>query len=372
MNILIACDKFKASLKALEVCESIAKGISENNANTHCVIQALADGGDGTAAILKDALELHSVSIDTVDPINRSIKAAYHHNKDTAYIELAEASGISHLTQQELNPMVTHCIGTGILIRKAIDDGFQKIVLCLGGSCTNEAGLSIAYALGFRFLTLDGQLIIPTGGNLSQIAHICPPEANLNIKMIILTDVVNPLYGLHGAAHIFAAQKGASDSNVILLDKGLTHIAHLLESDHVSSINNLQGGGAAGGIAAGLHVLLGATLTSGFGYLKDVLRIEDKIRQADLVITGEGYLDDQSFQGKVIGNMAAICHNMQVPLIAIVGQTDIDNDTLRGRGIVQVHQVMDFAKDKKEAMNNAAFYLEKIAANLDLHGKYAI
>ncbi len=366
LKILIACDKYKGSLSADDVCTILEEGIMTYHSHAECFAQPLADGGDGTVSIIRKFLGLQPVNVATIDPLNRPIEAAYYHSDDTAYVELAECSGISQLTPTELNPMITHCIGTGKLIRQAIKDGYRKITLCIGGSCTNEAGLSIGHALGFKFLDKDQRELIPTGGNLAEIVHINPPELDVDVSMTILCDVNNPLYGLNGAAHAFAAQKGAADHEILRLDDGLRHIASLLERYTGQSVKDLQGGGAAGGIAAGLHALLGGKLISGFTYISEMIQLEDGIRQADIVITGEGYLDSQSFDGKVIGQMATLCQLHDKPLIAVVGGTNLDRRKLNANGITALYQIMDHALDQEDAITNATRYLTQISATLKI------
>lgn len=366
MNILIACDKFKGSINAQTVCDSIAKGIKQNNKNAICNIQPLADGGDGSISIIKKELKLDVVVVETVDPLRRNIQSRYYHNDTTAFIELAETSGLSLLREDERNALATDCIGTGIIIQEAISKGFKDIVLSIGGSCTTEAGLSIASALGFQFLDKDKISISPNGANLVDIIKIIPPRIALDLNLTILCDVENPLHGPMGAAHIFAKQKGATTSDIIFLDQGLENIGRLLESYCGHSIASLSGGGAAGGIAAGLHALLDAEIVSGFEYISDIIQLEAKIKQADLVITGEGHLDSQSFGGKVIGQISKACKGLDVPLIAIVGQSSVPDHLLISKGITKAYQIMDIAQNQQDAMDNAAAYLIEITSNIDL------
>jgi len=277
MTILIACDKFKNSLSAVKVCTAIANGLNHKSANLEILIHPMADGGDGTLAVLKEHIELHTHKIQTINPVNKNIQASYASFGNTAYIELAKASGIELLKKEELNPMITTTIGTGYLVKDAIISGFENIVISIGGSCTTDAGLGIAHALGFSFLNSSGDELVPSGGNLSQITSIIKPAETFNCQFTILCDVDNPLFGPNGAAYVFGPQKGATEDLVKALDEGLQHIAKLIQSFNDKTIGSIKGGGAAGGISAGLYGLLDADIKSGFDYLSSLSKLEEKI-----------------------------------------------------------------------------------------------
>ncbi len=363
MKILIASDKFKGSLSAQEVCEAIAKGIRQQNTSAECILHPMADGGDGTMVILKDKLKLAIVKVKTVDPLNREIQAEYLIDDDTAYFELAEASGMSRLASSEKNPLLTNTLGTGLLLKHAISKGYKKLILGLGGSCTTDAGLGIAHALGFQFIDNKGSEVIPSGGNLLQIKKIQLLD-NLDIDLQILCDVKNPLYGKKGAAQVFGRQKGADDDDIKLLDQGLEHIANLIHKHTGKAIDQLEGGGSAGGIAAGLAGLMNAQLLNGFDYLSKLTHLEQKIQDADLVITGEGRLDSSSVNTKVVGSMSSLCRQYKKPLIAIVGACDLEQSVLDKAHIQQVFTVMSLAKNQEDAIQHPARYLSMIASVL--------
>ena len=360
MNILIACDKFKGSLDAQRVCNAIARGIRKSNPTAPITKMPIADGGDGTMHLLRDVLSLKVTTMDTLDPLNRPIRANYYTSDDTAFIELAEASGIARLDTSELNPLITHNTGTGLMIKDALDNGYSQIVLGIGGSCTTEAGLSIAHQLGYTFLDHEGSGIVPTGGNLRQIVTIVAPKDKMTFDLTILRDVDNPLYGSNGAAHVYGPQKGANEQQVEHLDQGLQHIAQLIKSALDKDISTLKGGGAAGGIAAGLYGLCVAEIISGFDYLSNLFDLKTKIKAADLIITGEGRLDSQSLQGKVIGSIAQICTKYQKPLVAVVGSNQLTQSEISQSGITQIYTIMDRATDLDDAMMKTEQYLEDI------------
>lgn len=371
MTILIACDKFKNSLSAIKVCTAIANGLQHKNTNLEILMHPMADGGDGTLAVLQEHIELNLHKIETINPLNKNIQASYASFNNTAYIELAKASGIELIQKEDLNPMITTTIGTGYLVKDAIINGFKNIVISIGGSCTTDAGLGIAHALGFTFLDYSGDELMPSGGTLSQIKSIIKPAEKITCQFTILCDVDNPLFGSNGAAYVFGPQKGATKEQVRTLDEGLRHIANLIHSFNNKNIGSIKGGGAAGGISAGLYGLLDAEIKSGFDYLSSLSKLEDKIASADIVITGEGQLDDQSFSGKVVGEIQALCQKYTKPIIAVVGNSTVSPQDYKEKGLTDVFSIMEVTKNLNDAMSHTESYLKKIALeiNLDLYLK---
>ncbi len=362
MNVLVACDKFKGSLDASLVCDAISTGLLSTHSDIDVIRIPLADGGDGTMIILKDLLELTVHEIDSVDALDRPIRVTYYTSDQTAYIELADASGIARLSKEELSPLKANAFGTGILIKDAIDHGYKDIILSIGGSASTECGLSIAHVLGWSFYDVQGHQLSPTGGNLHEIKTIRPPSHISNFKLTILCDVANPLHGPNGAAYVYAPQKGATTQQVDHLNQGLQHISELIESTTGTDISTLPGGGAAGGIAAGLHGLLNAHVINGFDYLSDRLNLEDHIKNADIVVTGEGKLDQQSLSGKVVGSVAAICQKYKKALIVIVGTNELSQTVLSTVGISKVYTIIDRAQDTADAIDHAQGYLREIGS----------
>lgn len=367
MKILIACDKFKGSLSAVQVCVAIEKGILTTYPTATCIQQPLADGGDGTLQILQNHFDYQEIIVDTIDPLNRKIKAKYLSDQNTAFIELAEASGITLLHKSELDVLNTNTIGTGLLMRHALESGHQQIILSLGGSCTNDAGLGIAYALGYQFFDENNKSIIPSGGNLSTIKTIKIPENLTPFQLTILSDVTNPLYGPNGAAHIYAPQKGANQDQVILLNHGLIKIAELIKTTFDKSIDEIIGGGAAGGIAAGLYgVMDEVVLQNGFDFISEKLNLKELIQQVDYVITGEGKFDQTSLNGKVVGELLKLCNEFKKPIIVVSGKQDLKAEILNTLPIYATDSIVNYAKETNDAMRNAEQYLTEIATNLKL------
>lgn len=362
MNVLLACDKFKGSLTAKEVCETLSEVISHYSTGISCVTQPIADGGDGTLLILKEELSLNANNVDTEDPLGRSNTGTYYTIEKKAFIELAQVSGIALLDDNELDVKNFNTLGTGRLIKQALDDGFDDIVLGLGGSCSNDVGLGIAYELGYRFVDIKQNSLNPCGANLSDIFQIIPPNANRQFKLTLLCDVDNKLLGLNGAAHVFGPQKGADSNDIQMLEEGMEHIVKLIKKTTGKDINTLKGGGAAGGVAAGLYGLFdNVKLQSGFQYLSDILSLEDKVRIADFVVSGEGMLDSQSFQGKAVGDLVKLCSKHRIPIVIVSGDYKLSEKELNENHIKAVYSLKSKAKDLGDSITNAHDYLRMVA-----------
>ena len=365
MTILIACDKFKGSLSAASVCRSIANGIRTTHPFAKIKEMPLADGGDGTLAILEQQLQYQQIHTSTTDPLGRGISVAYLSNGSTAFIELAQASGIRHLQKNELDILHTSTEGTGWLLKDAIDKGHKEIVLSIGGSCTNDLGIGILSVLGFQFLDKDEQALKPIGGNLLDIKSILSPVQSIDYKLTILCDVDNPLYGPQGAAKIYGPQKGATVAEINYLDKAAIGYSEIIKEEFGKDIAGLNGGGAAGGIAAGLFGMLSdVSIIRGFDFIADVLELEEHIQQADFVITGEGKFDEQSLRGKVVGRMMSLCRSHKKPLSIIAGSIDLSGARCQSFGIKSYHTLIERAGSIDDSIANAEKYLEEIAAEI--------
>lgn len=308
MKILLCPDKFKGSLSAEEVCKALSKGLWSVNKDFQITSLPMADGGDGSIDILKSRLLLSPIHVRTVDPLGRNIEATYYHSEGVAFIELAAASGITLLKHSELNPLATSTKGTGVIMKDAIERGFQKIYLFIGGSATNDGGIGIAQALGFDFLDIHGASLEPIGANLEKIQSIANHSSyNFeNIEITVLCDVTNPMHGPNGAAYIYGAQKGATEEDILSLDTGLRNYGNVLKSQFRVDLSNESGIGAAGAVGASLVGLLNAKMENGFHMIANVNQLEEAIKAADLVITGEGKIDRTTFQGKVVGRTQAL------------------------------------------------------------------
>lgn len=366
MNILLCPDKFKGSLSAQGVCHALQTGLENVNDRLNIKSIPMADGGDGSIDILKSVVQLTPLTVKTSDPLNRALDSIYYHSTDTAYIELASASGITLLAKSELNPLKTTTFGTGLMIKDALHRGFKKIFLFIGGSATNDGGIGIAGALGFSFLDKEGVVLKPIGENLKEIHKIenRSPHEFKDIEICVLTDVTNPLYGKNGAAYVYAAQKGASLEDIIILDEGLRNYASIIKPTYGTQVSELPGMGAAGGVGASLVGLLNAKLMNGFQMIAQATKLEEAIKQADLVITGEGKIDRTSFQGKVVGNVMDLCKKYNVPCGIVCGSLE---DTLDTPVQLQFSKsVISKAKTFEDAMQNSKKFLEDIGKEIGL------
>lgn len=363
LKILICPDKFKGSLSAMQVCQAIGAGLKKSHPQAEATFHPMADGGDGSLEILSQHLNLLPNTIATTDPLGREIQATYFTSADAAFIELASASGLVLLKKEERNPLLTSTLGSGRMMADALANGFKKIYLFLGGSATNDAGMGIAAALSCQFFGENGELLEPTGGNLPKVKSILPSRF-FNLKKITITllcDVTNTLHGPNGAAHVYARQKGATEEQVTYLDNGLRHFGKVLFQQTGTDVANLPGSGAAGGIAASLVGLFGAKLENGFTAIAELTGLEKQIEAADWVISGEGKLDDQSLQGKVVDGVAALCSKHGKPLFLFVGKNELKEQEMQQLGPQAVFCISEKATDLEDSMRNGADYLEGLA-----------
>jgi glycerate kinase len=369
MQILIACDSFKDALNALEVCQAIARGWREAWSDSQLVLFPLADGGEGTAQILTYHSGGQWVERTVRGPLFQPVNAAYGLSGDgkTAYIEMAAAAGLPLLRPAARDPLKTTTYGLGELIMDAVEGGAERILLGIGGSATNDAGLGMATALGYRFLDEQGEGLLPIGANLSKIKHIDRSQARIEpgaIAVEVLCDVRNPLYGPQGAAQVYAPQKGADPAAVRLLDDGLRHFAGLLESAFGRDFASVPGAGAAGGLGAGAMAFLGATLRPGIEAVMALTGFEAELQQAQLVITGEGKLDAQTAQGKLIQGIARQAKAAGVPVIALCGAVAATPAEIAALGLQAAFSIQTRPASLPEALDATAENLEQAAFNL--------
>ncbi|MEO1050835.1 MAG: glycerate kinase [Bacteroidota bacterium] len=366
MKVLIAPDKFKGSLTALEVCEAIDKGIKSTMKEHHTSLFPLADGGEGTADILTFHTHGRTENIFVRDPLFRPVQASYGISPDglTAFMEMAQASGLQLLDKEDRNCMITSTFGTGEMIRAAALQGVKRIVLGIGGSATNDAGMGMAEALGYAFLDKHGKKLKPTGENLFRIDKIereSVPFDIEDIQVAVACDVNNPLYGEQGAAFVYAPQKGANAEEVKLLDHGLQNFAEAVERDLNKQVADVPGAGAAGGLGAGALIFLNAVLKSGVELVFYYTDFENQLKQTDLVLTGEGKIDDQTIHGKLIKGICDLAKKHEKPVIAFCGKSDLSEDSYRAIGLKEVHALMNLEITEEQAIENASDYLTTLA-----------
>lgn len=352
MRILIAPDKFKGSLAASQVCDAIEEGVRKKYPGADIIKLPLADGGEGTMQILTQFFGGQIFKVKVHGPLFEDVEAEYGtDNHSTAFIEMASASGLQLVPKEKRDPQETTTLGTGELIQHAIRHGATKIILGIGGSSTNDAGIGMAEALGFRFFDSKGNLLKPVGRNLINIARIESPRIKLQVTA--LCDVNNPLFGLNGAAHIYAPQKGADPEAVELLDRGLRNFERVaLETFGKSA--DFAGAGAGGGIAGGASVFFELTVRPGVAFLMDTLGVEKQIGQADIIITGEGKIDRQTLAGKVVGTIAKHASAFgNKKIIAVCGVCELRKNELEKMGISEVVSLVDPFTTPEQAMENA-------------------
>jgi len=365
MKILLASDKFKGSISAKGVCEALSRGLKKSNPSLEIIARPMADGGDGSLAVLAHYLDLKTITIEVEDPLFRPIQAAYKMADRTAYIEMAAASGLALLKEAERNCMDTSSYGTGELILDAIKKGATTIYLFIGGSSTNDGGMGIASALGWCFYSKSGALLVPNGENLVKVSRIDGEflfykPAAVNFKVIC--DVNNPFFGKNGAAYVYAPQKGAATDDVKILDRGLRNLANILKANNFPDIADMPGAGAAGGVGGGAVAFLDAKLVSGIQTFLELTELEIAIKNCDLVITGEGKLDNQTEQGKVISGVCNLAKKYNKPVIAVCGAADLPIPI--SLGLQKVYTVLEQSDSIEEAIVKAEEKLEKIGRNI--------
>lgn len=327
-RILIAPNAFKHSLNATQVALAIEEGLRQSRLTCRCECFPVGDGGDGTGELMirKHNGLIRSAEVD--DPFGRRIKASFGlvNNGKTAIIEMANASGIHLLTSDERNPLLATSFGTGQLIRKALDEGAKEVVLAIGGSATVDGGTGILRALGIRFLKATGEELI-SPASLTGLARIDVSELDqrlLTCRITILCDVDNMLLGDEGSAAVFGPQKGADPDGVKRLDASLATFARVALAQTGTDTRKIKHGGAAGGVAAGLHAFLNASLVNGIDFFLDFTGFDDSLANADLVITGEGSLDEQTLHGKGPYGVAYRAKQNNLPVIGLAGKVPLE------------------------------------------------
>jgi glycerate kinase len=365
MRVIIAPDKFKGSLSALEVCVAIEDGIKKFDSTIESIKHPLADGGEGTLDILQNYFELNTIEVPVKDPLFRSITATYLVSENTAYIEMSTASGLQLLKEEEKNCFYTTSFGTGQLILDAIEKGFKSIVLFIGGSATNDGGIGMAAALGYQFYDEANESIAPIGKSLLSINRI---ENNkllfaLNeINFSVVCDVKNPLYGPNGAAYVYGGQKGAASEEIEILDLGLQNFSKQVSKYLNKEVADLLGAGAAGGLGAGAVCFLNATIKSGIDFVMEQTGFDLLLKdQVDLIITGEGSVDKQTIEGKVIKGISERAIQNQIPFSIIAGivkDSKLIQENLHPKSIASI---MKLGVTTADAMTNASLHISSIA-----------
>jgi glycerate kinase len=364
MNILIAPDKFKGTLTAAQVSDAIDQGLSNTGLNFTTWKFPLADGGEGTLDIFLQHKNGRLIELEVHDPLMRKIKSGYGLSDDgkLAFVEMANASGLGLLRTEERNPLRTTTFGTGELIADAVRRGANHILLSIGGSATNDAALGALVALGAKITDQSGDLIFPVGESLKRIRNIeRQPVLDLlkGKRITAICDVDNPLYGREGAAYTYAPQKGADDAAVQVLDAGLQHVADLVLRDQGIDLQQVPGSGAGGGFAGGLHAFMNAELKRGTDVIFEITNFYEAVAWADVVITGEGRLDNQTLQGKLVHGVVGAVQKFGKPVYIICGESQLTADQVQSLNATAIFSLTNYA-GMEAAMMQPAKTLSKM------------
>ena len=369
MKIVIAPDSFKGSLSAKDVAENIKLGIERvyKNIDIQCV--PMADGGEGTVQSLVDATGGKILNARVKGPLLKEVEAFYGILGDgkTAIIEMAAASGLPLVVDDQRNPMITTTYGTGELIKHAMDMGCREIIIGIGGSATNDGGFGMAKALGVKFLDQEAKDIGHGGGSLSKLYRIDTSEMDKRIrdcKITVACDVDNPLCGPRGATYIFGPQKGAQGEMLEILDKNLEHYADVINATLGVNIKDHPGAGAAGGLGGGLMAFMDVKLQKGIEIVIETVKLEKYIIDADLVITGEGMMDYQTQYGKTPYGVAKIAKKYNIPVVALVGQIGRNANVLYSMGIDSIFSLVDGPMSLDNAIAKGADLLQDAAERI--------
>lgn len=367
MRIIIAPNSFKGSLDAFKVANAIKTGLEKSRLKAECHLFPIADGGDHTLEVFHNWLGGDLRDCRVTDPVGRSIMARWLlvRESKTAVIELAKASGISLLREEELDPLRASPYGTGQLIKEAIDHGVQKIILGLGGSATVDGGLGIMQALGAEIYDAAGNLIKANTNPLMEFHDISLDNIEKKIfdtEFMILCDVENPLLGKDGAVHVFAPQKGASEKDVAVLERAMERYSQTITRKAGKDLSKFPGTGAAGGIALVLKAFFNTTIESGVDFLLSNMGFEEKIKDADLLVTAEGKVDSQTLRGKGPFGVTSKAMEYGVPSIILAGRAD-DIDNLNS-GFLAVFPITNGPMSLSDAMKNTAADLESTASQI--------
>jgi len=366
MQLLIVPDSFKESLPTIEVASAIKRGIKRVNNSIAVKSLPFSDGGEGALTLLENNALGKRISCKTVNPIGKIITADYFlfDDQSTAWIELSQASGLALLKENERQLSITSTYGTGIQIQHAIAQGCTKIILGVGGSATNDAAAGIFQALGGQLLDKEGKELVKGGKALIDLEKIDLPKGLDNIQWEIACDVENPLLGPKGASTVYGPQKGGNEQEIKALEKSLKHLANKTFKQFQRLINDIPGGGAAGGTAAGMVGFFNAQLSPGFDLIAQLLDLEEHIKKADLIFTAEGKIDAQSLEGKVPVGVARLAKKHLTPCIGLVGAIEGPLAPLYEAGFSGLFSIQNGPMSLAKSKSNAALLLEDTAARV--------
>lgn len=365
MKILIAPDSFKNALSSIDVANSLRKGISVNK-SLNISVQQISDGGEGALNVILENTLFEEETTTVTNPIGKRVIANYAINKKekSAFIEIAQAAGIELLKNEEQNPLHTTSYGVGEMIVDAFEKGIRHFTLSLGGSATNDGGAGILSALGIQFMGIVNEYV--SNSDLANISNISIANLKIqNCKFKILVDVDNPLLGENGATQIYAQQKGAAEDEINTLENNLANFAKVVSKYTGSDYSSIKGSGAAGGIAFGLKSFFDVEIISGITELMKFCNLEGQIKNADLIISGEGSLDSQSQNGKLLSGIANMCHKYGKTFIFVAGKVEsIDLNFFFNRGCVAIIPIQEKSQTLKESINRTSIMLENVGVTI--------
>lgn len=367
--IVLAPDSFKESMSAKEACIAMERGIKKVNQDIKCVHVPMADGGEGTMQSLVDATNGKIYSLEVVGPLGNKVQAEYGilGDREVGILEMASASGIHLVSLDKRNPLITTTYGTGELIKACLDKGVKKLLIGIGGSATNDGGAGVIQALGGKLLDKDGNELGFGGGELGKLHNIDLTNFDPRLKDVVVEvacDVNNPLCGEKGASNVFGPQKGATPDMVSLLDNNLKHYANIIKEQIGMDVLEVPGAGAAGGLGAGLMAFLNGTLKKGIEIVIEYSGLEEKVKEADMVWTGEGSIDFQTQYGKTPLGVATIAKKYDKPVIAFAGRVGDNIDVLYKKGIDSIFGIMKGVTSIEEALEKGKENIEKTSENV--------
>lgn len=376
MKVLIIPDKFKGTLSSGEAGEIIASGLAEGYKMVSGInkeepfvtnVRPMADGGEGTLEVIAQGRlqggerdDINVVRTEAGDPLGRRIIVPYLLAGNKAYIEMARVSGLQLLDKKEYNPLITTTYGLGEVIVNAVRQGAEEIVTGIGGSATNDGGMGMLRALGYIFYDSSGNVTF-TIGTASEIKKSDKTAIIDNIKFTVASDVENPLLGSEGASRVFSPQKGADRFMVRKLESDMRRYADLCERYTGRLCRDLPGAGSAGGTGFAFMTFLNAGVFPGWKFLFETAGIENEIADCDLVITGEGFVDSQSFSGKLLSGVLSLAKKYSKRVWVFCGDSSLDNSQVQGRGIERLFRLTEFAPNRSAAISEAGRYLKKIS-----------
>ncbi|MBD7912772.1 MULTISPECIES: glycerate kinase [Clostridium] len=367
--IALAPDSFKESMTAKEVCEAMERGIKKANSNIKCVHIPMADGGEGTMQSLVDATngEVHSLKV--VGPLGNEVEAQYGilGHGEIGIIEMASASGIQLVSSEKRNPLITTTYGTGELIKACLDHGVKKLLIGIGGSATNDGGAGVIQALGGKLLDLEGNELGYGGGELGKLSKIDLNNFDSRLNQVtieVACDVNNPLCGERGASNVFGPQKGATKEMIEILDHNLKHYADVIKKQLGKDVIDEPGAGAAGGLGAGLMAFLNGTLKKGIEMVIEYAELDKKVKDVDMVWTGEGSIDFQTQYGKTPLGVAAVAKKYNKPVVALAGRVGEGIEVLYEKGIDSIFGITKGSTSLDEALAKGQENIEKTAENI--------